>query len=75
MNPNTNELIDAGKYDAGFLKEKGFTPVPNKLQKFAEEELDGNDSVIVPNDNRPLAKWARKIRKNQQKAKRRNSHE
>ena len=62
MNPNTNELVDASKYDADYLKEKGFKPVPNRLQSFAEQELDGNDSVIVPDDNRPLAKWARRLR-------------
>jgi hypothetical protein len=63
MNPNTNELIDAGKYDSGFLKEKGYVPVPDRLQKFAEQELDGKESVIIPDNNSPLAKWAKKLRK------------
>ena len=63
MNPSTNELIDASKYDAGFLKEKGYVPVPNRLQALADQTLAGEESVIVPDDNSQLAKWARKLRK------------
>lgn len=63
MNPHSNELINEDRYKA--LSDdlrRDFKPVPNRLQRFAENELNGEESVIVPDDNSPLAKWARRLR-------------
>ena len=70
MNPQTNELIDLTNLQdvikASILEHDGFIPLPKTLQSEAKQALDNKESVIIPDDNSRLAKWARKIRHNQE---------
>lgn len=73
MNPNTNELINEQLFNS--LKKNSpelseeFLEVPENLQPEAKTLLGNNKSVIVPDDNKPLAKWAKKMRRKQNKRK------
>lgn len=46
------------------LKDDFVKPVPKHLRKKARQLLGGEKEVIVTDNNSPLAKWARKVRKN-----------
>lgn len=69
MNVKTNELYDIEKMSKeeleNLFKNPDVLPVPNRLQKQAMQELNGNKEAVVAN-NSPLAKWAKRVRQNQQ---------
>ena len=69
MNTNTNELVSTVKLNSmDPMEQKQFTPVPRKLRREAEKQLDGKDSVIIPKgSNSQLARWAHRVRRNQNK--------
>jgi hypothetical protein len=75
MNVNTNELRDVSKLTAKEclqLETMGFINIPSYLEDEAKKILAGNESVIVPRNNNPLAIWAEKVRQNQLKGKLKN---
>jgi len=68
MNVETNELRRE-RPDINDPEFEKFTPVPDNLQKEAEEVLGDKDSVFLPMDTKSrLARWANKIRVKQSKS-------
>ena len=69
MNTDTGELKRL--VQAGVIPD-GFTPVPEKLEKEADQFLGGSDSIMVDMEkDTPLVKWARQhnhTKKNNRKA-------
>lgn len=63
MNPNTNELRI---FDDESIIQEPYIEVPFHLQDEAKLLLNEAESVVVTDKSSPLAKWAQKVRKNQQ---------
>lgn len=65
MNTETNELRRLFQYEE---IPTGFIPVPNSLQKEADEVLGDKESVFVPMDTKSkLGRWAEKNRNKKKK--------
>lgn len=72
MNCETNELINCANFNSEEMQKiprELFMEVPKKYNKEAVIFLGKNKSVIVPNNQSPLARWAERVRRNQQKNK------
>lgn len=71
MNTETNELrrlVEQSSMKGEYNFPEGFIPVPNSLQKEAEEFLGDKDSTFVPMDTKSrLGRWAEKIRNKKKK--------
>ena len=65
MNPDTNKLVRIGSSEVmSELKEKGFIPVPQTLERAASLMLGKNKSAVVSKTSGgKLSKWAAKKRR------------